>query len=65
MKHYIINNKLIDEGANDYQVCFEDMAKFYKVAAKAEIDEMKTFLANGDWYGFKNIIYQVLEAKVK
>lgn len=65
MKHYIINNKLIDEGANDYQVCFEDMAKFYNVADKTEIDEMKTFLANGDWYEFKKIIYQVLEAKVK
>jgi hypothetical protein len=55
MKHYIINNRLIDEGADDYQVCFEDMAKFCNVADKTEIDEMKTFLANDNWYGLKQL----------
>jgi len=41
------------------------LAKFYNVADETEIDEMKTFLANGDWYGFKIIVDQVLKAKVK
>jgi uncharacterized protein YbaP (TraB family) len=63
MKHYIINNKLIDKGADNYQVCFEDMATFYQTADKTEINKMKTFMSSHDWNGFKKLIYQVLEKK--
>ncbi len=63
MQHYIINNELINKGADDYQVCFEDMATFYQTADKTEINKMKTFMSSHDWMGLKILSIKFLRKK--
>jgi len=44
---------------------FEEMVQFFRVASKAEIEEMETAIKNDDWMAFKKMIKKVVGVTLK
>lgn len=65
MKHYIMNYKNLDEAAYSGNIGFEEMVKFYQIANKAEIDKLEKLIKNDDWEGYKQLIQNVLNIRLK
>jgi enolase len=65
MKHYIMNYKDLDEAAYSGNIGFEEMVKFYQEADKTEIAKLEKLIKNDDWDGYKKLIQDVLNIRLK
>jgi hypothetical protein len=65
-KNYIINYKMINEGANliEGAVAWDDLTLFYKKANKSTVDKMVELVKNEDWEAFKKLIYSIIGKKI-
>jgi hypothetical protein len=65
-KNYIINYKMISEGATlmEGAVAWDDLSLFYKKANKSTVDKMVELVKNEDWEAFKKLIYSIIGKKI-
>lgn len=59
------NFKIIYEAAYNGNIGFSEMAKFWQVASKSQIKKMEQIIIDEDWEGFKMMIQEVLNVKLK
>lgn len=59
-----VKDYLITEAAYPGNVGFMEMAQFYQVATRSQLDKMEKVIKNEDWQGFKRLIEKVLDVKL-
>ena len=62
MKNFITH---LDEASYMGNIGFVEMCKFWKEASKDEENKMNRIIKNEDWEEFKNLIFSVINVKLK
>lgn len=62
-KHYIINQKMINEGLSldEGAVEWDELTSFYKHADEGQKKKMVELVIKEDWMEFKKLIYKVIK----
>jgi len=55
---------LITEAAYPNNIGFVEMAQFYQIASRKQLDEMEQIIKDENWTAFKKMIKKVLDVKL-